>query len=219
MSRSINRKTATISLLAGCGVILFAGCEVSKNDVDSARQKAAEEVRETEEVRRAGEEKVREAQAELEAARHDATRVPFEGGKEDVVKEKEKELAEAKTELTKNVAKEKQEAQAAIDNADKVARQLQATQERDTYVKDAKSKLQQVDRRLQELEVKKSGLAGDLLQDLQAQVELLEGKREIFNDAIDQLNSGDVTQWEVKHALVEQAWEQIEDDNAPNQDP
>lgn len=210
-------KRTTLAMFASCVVCtLFGGCEVKEKDVADARDQVVKEQQETAEALKSGEQDVQEAKKDLAIARHEAMRVPYEGGKDDQVLEKERELADAKQNMQENVNEEKKETAEAKQEAKQKEAELMATKERDAFLVTANSKLAAVDDQLEAMEAEKDQLQDEKAkQQLQTEIGILEVKRESLSDAIDQVETVEVLQWQSKKSLVDDAIAKLNEVESP----
>ncbi len=211
-------KTLSFAFAGTVAVASLIGCEeVTEKDLADARENVATERQETAEVRAEGQEDVVAAEQRLEEARHEALRVPYEGGKDDNVLEKEQELNEAKQNLNNKVENENQETIEAEKQAEEVEAKLAATKDRDAYLVTPKSKLEEIDRKLEMLSDEKDGLDEELAQQkIQTEIELLEVKRDALSEAISEVEGIGVLLWQTKKPLVESALKNLDSNNVPS---
>jgi hypothetical protein len=202
----------SFTLLGVIAVSCLIGCQevTTEKDLADARQNVASERRATEEARIAGQENIVAAEQRLEDARHEALRVPYEGGKSDDVLQKETELAEAKQDLDEKVASEEQRTMEAEEKAQEVEAKLTATNERDAYLASAKIKLNQLDNKLEAMSDEHAGLDNELAQQkIQTEIDVLQVKRDALKYAIREVEGVGVLLWQTKKPLVESAMENL----------
>lgn len=190
-------------------IALATGCETTEKDVVAARENVREEMRETEKVRREGQQKIDEAEEELSDARHKSLRPNYDDAE---VEEAKQDLEEAKKQAAENNREEQRETEQAKAEAEKVAREFEMTKARDAFVAKMNEKLESVDQRISAMKEQAEGLEGAELQKINTDVELLEVKRENLADAISEIESAELTEWESKQKLAEQAWDRIDID-------
>ena len=206
---------STPALLLLCGVVAVTGCNVGENDVTASRENVAEEQRETTEVRREGEDRVREQESALADARHTVNRPDYDGDDRENAGEElddaKQNVEDAKREAAKNLADEKRETEEVKAKADKKAREMKASKARDAYVEQMNAKLESIDKSTESMESKKDGLKGAALQKVETDIEIMQVHRENLADAISKVEAAELMDWESKKALADQACKRIDD--------
>lgn len=201
---------ATALGLSAAGLISLAGCnEVSREDVTAARDEAREEQREAEEARRNAEERIAEEERETEEVRREAFRPNYDDEATNAIQEEEKETAEVRREVADEVNEQQREANEAAEEAAKTEARFEARFEaqkaRDSYVKDAELQLIKFDEQIAAMKEQNANLEGAEKEAADKKIELIEDRRDTAQEALDDVKSAEVMDWEAARDDVERA--------------
>lgn len=186
-------------------VAIAVGCEVTEQQVSDARQNAAEERQQINEVRKDGAQAVAEEEHETAEARMKAYKPNL-----DAVAEEERETAEARKNAAENLAAQKKEAAEAENEADRLARELEMKKSRDAFVETVNAKLESADKKIDAMEETASKQQGAEQEATEKRVEQVTYQRTQLAKALDELQNEELKAWENWKVEVETQMELLD---------
>jgi hypothetical protein len=191
---------------SAAGLICWAGCnEVSKHDVNAARDKAQEEQQEVDEARRAANDKIAEQEAHTDEVRREAFRPNYDDQDVADIRHAEEKASEVRREVADEVKEKQKEANRAAEEADKTEARFAAQKARDSYVNDAELQLVKVDEQIAQMKDRDKNLEGAAKEAADERIDLVEKRRDAARNALDDVKSADAMNWELARDDAERA--------------
>ena len=193
------------ALLAGLALVA-AGCAESttERDVADAREDLREEQKETADAAREGQQEVADARCDAQPY---TVNKPVTG--EDAA-EARQEVADAQHEAKQDLAEQKQdEAEAAIELRT-AEQQLAATKARDAFVTETEKKLADAEARIDALKSSASAAEGTAKENFDRQIETLQGQHDQAEEALSNLKSAKLAEWQIHRRHVRTAMQQLD---------
>ena len=136
---------------------------------------------------------LKEEQADLDSARHEAMKPQVDEDAAENVQEEQQDVAEAQSELNQT------------------QRDFSATQARDAFALKAKQLLDEVDRKINALETRKDDEEGATADATQQQIDDLKTRRDNLDQAIDDMTGADLARWQDHQDHVQTAMKELGD--------
>jgi hypothetical protein len=172
-------------------VVLIVGCSegTSRKDVASARDKLQKEQQQTADAVHQGQRDVADAQQRAE--QHTVGK-PVTS---DQPTADQRKVADAQVNAAEKIAKQKEQERAAATNLADKEQSLQATQARDSYVREVEYKLADSDRQIDALKQRASNAQGADKDGITRQVEMMKTQRDMAQKALNDLKGADLATW------------------------
>jgi hypothetical protein len=180
-----------VALGAACAVVIGCSTDVTRDDIADAEQQVREEQQDVAEAQRDATQAVREERQEARDARHEVNR-PILG--EDPA-EARGDVAEARREGQEEVAEQKAEAREAEQELDATKARFNAQQARDTYVSEARGKLEAADKQIEQIRARGDNLEGDAKDAHDKTMDEVDALRKSADEAVDDVESADALKW------------------------
>jgi hypothetical protein len=197
---------ATAFGLSAASLMILAGCaDVSRHDVTAAREKAMEEQQEANEARRDAQDKIVEQEQRTDEVRREAFRPTYDEQGTEAIRTEEERTEEVRRETAEEVNEEQQEANEAATEAAKTEARFEAQKARDSYVKEAELQLIKADEQIAVMKEQAANLEGAEKDASDTKMNLIDERRETAQEAIDDVKSAEVEDWELARDDVERA--------------